>query len=174
VLKVEDKKKERMENLTSLKLRKITFIILAGCLAAIFFSSFNLIIAKSRDVKRRVDIKVLAKALDLYYDKYGYYPASDDDHRGWDLTYEEGEIRFLDILRQEGFIDKIVADPINNVTFLYRYQKYPAGSFGCDQSFYILQILNFELSTNDTGRGICPEMDWGKDAPNGYTIQAFD
>ncbi|MDD5291494.1 MAG: hypothetical protein PHZ04_05350 [Patescibacteria group bacterium] len=165
-----------MENLTSLKLRKITFIVLVCCLAAIFFSSFNLIIAKAHDVKRRADIKVLAKALDLYHDKYGYYPESDDDQRGWDLTYDSaaGEIRFLNVLKEEGFIDKAVADPMNNATFLYRYQKYPAGSFGCSQSFYILQIINFELPTGNTGRGLCPEMDWGEDAPNGYTVQAFD
>ena len=145
-------------------------------MAAIFFSSFNLIIAKAHDVKRRADIKVLTKALDLYHDKYGYYPESDNDQRGWDLTYKEagGEIRFLNILKEEGFLDKIVIDPINNATFLYRYQKYPAGSFGCGQSFYILQILNFELPTDNNGRGECLEMDWVKDAPNGYTIQSFD
>ena len=165
-----------MENLTGIKLRKITFIVLICCLAAIFFSSFNLIIAKSRDVKRRADIKVLTKALDLYHDKYGRYPESDDDHQGWDLTYnpKAGEARFLNILKEEGFLDKTVADPINDATFLYRYQKYPTGSFECSQSFYTLQILNFELPTNNIGRGACPEMDWVQDAPNGYTIQAFD
>ncbi|MDD5031802.1 MAG: hypothetical protein PHR36_02025 [Patescibacteria group bacterium] len=169
-----------MENLNDLKssakLRRIAFIVLIFCLVAIFFSSFNLMIAKSHDVKRRADIKILSQALDLYHDKYGHYPESDNDQKGWDLTYGKNkkEAHFLDILKEEKILDKIVADPVNNASFFYRYQKYPAGSFGCHRPFYILQIMNFEFPTDNTGRGICPETNWEKDAPNGYTVQAFD
>lgn len=165
-----------MENLDYLKLRKISFLVLIGCLAAIFFSSLNLVVAKTRDVKRRADIKILTEALDLFHDRYGYYPESSDDWQGWNLTYKikGNETNFLGLLEEWGFINKSVQDPINDANFHYRYQKYSAGSFGCAHPFYILQILSFELPTENIGRGICPQMNWAETAINGYTVQAFD
>jgi len=164
-----------MDSLSFLKLKKVSFFIVAGCLALIFFSSFDLIVAKTRDVKRRADFKVLTSALDIYYDKHGYYPEGGDDWRGWNMSYhpEGREAHFLESLKNEKIIDKDVRDPINDQDFYYRYQKYPAGSYGCAHPFYILQILSFGLTTNDIGQGKCPEMDWTELAPNGYTVQVF-
>ncbi|MFH1427123.1 MAG: hypothetical protein ABIG60_01165 [Patescibacteria group bacterium] len=163
-------------NLNFLRLRKITFLILIGCLIAIFISGFDTIVSKTRDVKRKADLKNLTKALNLYYDKYGFYPISDNDWRDWDLTYEfkGAELNFLKILVEENFINKMVVDPLNTPNYYYRYQKYPAGSFGCEKAFYILQLSSFELPTADIGAGACPGMNWVEIAPNGYTFQAFD
>lgn len=162
--------------LTSIKLRKLFFIVFITCFIAIFISSFDTILAKSRDVKRKADIKVITKALDLYYDKYGFYPESVDDWRGWDLTYDYKNSggSFLKVLKEEGFINKEVNDPINNSTHYYRYKKYFAESLGCKKPFYILQIINFELFTDKNGKGICSELNWADMAPNGYTIQVFE
>ncbi len=159
-----------------LKLRKVSFLVVACCLAALFFSGFDVILSKTRDVKRRADINVLVQALDLYYGKFGHYPESTDDWQGWDLTsgYRESEPGFLQILKTEGFLDKTVVDSVNNVDYYYRYRKYPAGSFGCDRPFYILQIVNFELPAKNIGRGQCPDFDWTGTAANGYTVQRFD
>ncbi|MFH1822917.1 MAG: hypothetical protein ABH830_04420 [Patescibacteria group bacterium] len=163
-------------NLNFLRLRKITSIILIVCLIAIFILGFDPIISKARDVKRKADLKNLTVALNLYYDKYGFYPSSDNDWRDWDLTYEfkGAELNFLKILVDENFINKMVIDPLNTSNFYYRYQKYPARSLGCEKAFYILQLTSFELPTSDIGAGACPGMDWTEIAPNGYTIQAFD
>ncbi len=164
------------EELGSRKLNQIFFLVIIICLTAVFISSFETIFAKARDVKRRADIKTLVKALDLYYDKYGFYPESTDDWRGWDLTcdYKNFGSGFLEVLEKEGFINKEISDPINDSTHYYRYQKYPAGSFGCAKPFYILQVINFELLMDKNGQGICEEMDWLETAPNGFTIQVFD
>ena len=166
--------KKMSDSLTYLKLRKISFIIVVICIATIIISGFDTIMAKIRDVKRKADVNSVVKALDLYYDEYGFFPESIDDWRGWDLTYEYKEKGFLDILKEKRYIDRVVKDPINNATHHYRYQKYPAGSFGCEKSFYILQILSFELPTYKNGGGSCSELNWTELAPNGYTVQMFD
>jgi len=165
-----------LENTTYTKLRKMSFVIFFCCLVAIFFSGFDTILAKTRDIKRRADIKILTKALDLYHNEYGYYPDSANDWYGWDLTYKykDRETGFLKIIKDKGLIDKTISDPINNANHYYRYQKYPAGSFGCEKSFYILQIISFELPTKNIGQGECPELNWVESAANGYTIQVFD
>lgn len=121
-------------------------------------------------------MRLLVKALDLYYDKYGKYLDSADDWQGWDLSigYSGGRPSFLSNLRDEGFIDREAVDPINDPVYHYRYQKYQAGDYGCATAFYILQAVNFELSAKDNGWGQCPELNWVESVPNGYTTQNID
>jgi len=163
-------------NFNHIRTRRIIAVLVVLCLAVVFFVGFNTIRSKAKDIKRRADVKMLAKALDLYHDNHGYYLRSIDDWQGWDLTYEYrgGELNFLAGLKEEGLIDRMVRDPLNDDTFHYRYQKFNSGDYGCDKSFYILQITNFELSTSNNGYGQCPELNWVELAPNGYTIQVFD
>jgi len=158
------------------RMKKLVAVVFIGCLIIIFLSGFDIIKSKVRDVKRRADIKVLIKALDLYNDKYGKYPDSINDWQGWDLSisYNDGRGEFINRLKEEKFVDREIKDPINDVIYHYRYQKFKAGDYGCKNSFYILQIANFELLTKDNGQGECPELNWEKLAPNGYTIQFFD
>lgn len=119
---------------------------------------------------------VLIKALALYHDKYGRYPDSINDWQGWDLSigYNGGRVEFIDKLKDDGLADREIKDPINDSAYHYRYQKLRAGDYGCENSFYILQVANFELLTKNNGRGECPELNWAKLAPNGYTAQDFD
>ena len=151
-------------------------VVFIGCLIVLFLSVFDMIKSKARDVKRRSDIKVLIKALDLYHDKYNKYPDSINDWQGWDLSisHNGGKVEFVNKLEEDGLVDREIKDPINDVAYHYRYSKFQAGDYGCENSFYILQIANFELSTKNNGRGECPELDWAKSAPNGYTVQSFD
>ncbi|MEA3464258.1 MAG: hypothetical protein U9R14_04270 [Patescibacteria group bacterium] len=158
------------------KLRRMFTIVFICCLTIVLFISFDIMMAKVRDIKRRVDAKTLVKALDLYHDEYGSYPVSINDWRGWDLTckLEGGEAGFLKMLKDNKLIDKMVSDPINDATYYYQYQKYAAGDYGCANSFYILQIINFELPTTDNGAGSCSGLNWVDLAPNGWTAQGFD
>lgn len=162
--------------LTNLRVQRLVAIVFFICLTIVFFISFNTIKAKAKDIKRRADISILVKALDLYHDKYGNYPTSVDDWRGWDLTYEFNgrEQNFLQLLKEQSFINKMIVDPINNATYHYRYQKFATSEAGCKEAFYILQITNFELPTTNNGRGQCPDFNWGELTPNGYTVQGFD
>ncbi|MBI4779391.1 hypothetical protein HY797_02985 [Candidatus Falkowbacteria bacterium] len=165
-----------LNNFSYQRLQKLVAVVFIGCLIVLFLSGFDTIKSKSRDIKRRADIKILIKALDLYHDKYGKYPDSINDWQGWDLSigYNGDKTDFIDRLREEGFLNKEIKDPINNTSYHYRYQKFKAGDYGCKNSFYILQIVNFELSTGNNGGGECPELNWAESAPNGYTAQDFD
>lgn len=165
-----------LNNFTYERLQKLVAVVFIGCLMVLFLSGFDTIKAKARDVKRRADIKVLTKALDLYHDKYGKYPDSIDDWQGWDLSisYNGGRTEFISKLKEQNLVDREIKDPINDVAYHYRYQKFPAGAYGCQNSFYILQIVNFELPTENNGRGECPGLNWGALAPNGYTVQDID
>lgn len=165
-----------LNNFTYVRLQKLVVIVFIGCLIILFLTGFDTIKSKIRDVKRRADINVLVKALDLYHDKYGKYPDSIDDWQGWDLSigYSGGKVDFINKLKDEGLIDKAVKDPINDVSYHYRYQKFQAGDYGCQNSFYILQVANFELSAKNNGKGECPEFNWAELVPNGFTVQGFD
>ena len=158
------------------RMQKLVAVVFIGCLIIIFLSGFDIIKSKVSDIKRRADIKVLIKALDLYNDKYGKYPDSINDWYGWDLSisYNGGRAEFINKLKEESFIDREIKDPTNDAAYHYRYQKFKAGDYDCKDSFYILQIANFELLTKDNGQGECPELNWAELAPNGYTIQVFD
>ncbi|MDO8592488.1 MAG: hypothetical protein Q7R92_01780 [bacterium] len=165
-----------ISNVAPHRMQKLVAMVFAGCLVVLFFSGFSTIKAKISDIKRRADINVLVKALDLYHDKYGAYPDSINDWQGWDLSiaYNGGGSGFLNMVKAAGLIDRLAADPINNASYHYRYQKYSAGEYGCKNSFYILQAVSFELPNNDNGKGQCPEFNWVESSPNGYTVQVFD
>lgn len=165
-----------LNNFTYEKFQKLIAIVFIGCLIMLFLSGFDMVKSKSRDVKRRADIKVLTRALDLYHDKYGKYPDSVNDWQGWNLSigYNGSSIKFVNELKEEGFVDREIKDPVNDVAYHYRYRKFQAGEYGCQNSFYILQIAGFELATKNNGRGECPELNWVELAPNGYTVQDFD
>jgi hypothetical protein len=165
-----------LNNFSYARMQKLVAVVFIGCVMMLFLSGFDMIKSKVRDVKRRADIKILIKALDLYHDKYGKYPDSINDWQGWNLSisYNGGKVEFINKLKEEGLIDRETKDPINDVAYYYRYQKFQTGDYGCKNSFYVLQIINFELPTEDNGRGECPELNWAKLAPNGYTAQDFD
>jgi hypothetical protein len=164
-----------LDNISSVKFRKVTFLIAIACMMAIFVSGFETMIAKSNDVKRRADIREIEKALDIYHDKHGVYPDSIEDWREWDLSFKyKDSSGFLEILKKEGILVNSVFDPINNANYHYRYAKYKAGDYECQKPYYILQITNFEVATEKNGKGFCPGFDFIEEAPNGYTVQGFD
>lgn len=165
-----------LNNFTSARLQKLVAVVFIGCVMALFLSGFDTIKAKARDIKRRADIKILIKALDLYHDKYDKYPDSVNDWQSWDLSisYNGGKAEFINKFEEEGLVDREIKDPLNDVAYHYRYQKFQAGDYGCENSFYILQVASFELPTKNNGRGECPELNWAQSAPNGYTTQDFD
>jgi len=166
-----------INNITSRRMIKLVALIFVGCAIVLLFTTFDMIKSRIRDAERRSGIKNLAKALELYHDKYDNYPDSANDGQGWDLSsnYDSnGEPDFLTALKTEGFINRTIGDPVNDIFYYYRYRKYKAGEFGCQNSFYILQIANFELPAKDNGVGECPDFNWVQTTLNGYTVQGFD
>ena len=160
----------------SSKLQKSLAMVIVTCVAIIFFASFDDIQAKSRDAKRMSNAQEINKALDIYYDKYGKYPVTEDeDYGGWDTTVEpEGELlQFIPQLVNEQILNSHAIDPKNDKIYYYRYQEFPRGSFLCDRPFVIFQVFNFETAQDNHGTGECPERNFADEAPNGFTIQKF-
>ena len=165
------------KNLSSLKLNKILLLIFVVFLIILLVASFNIIIRKARDTKRMVDVKQIQTALAVYQSEHGFFPESqNEDSLGWDVSFGKNkkEYDFLNILKEDDIIESVIKDPINSDMNFYRYQKFPAGSYGCRKSFYILQIMNFEQSREYSGYGVCPERDFVQEALNGYTLQVFE
>ena len=168
---------QEKNRLANFRLQKIFSLILVLFLVILSILSFDYIRAKVRDQKRKIDLRQISLALDMYYDIYQKYPeVIDKDFGEWDTTYEPDrqEKSFLDILVKNNFINYLPYDPINNEFYHYRYAYYPAGKYGCEKPFYILQLSNFEQLGGSNGFGGCPEMNFVNFAENGYTIQRFE
>lgn len=160
------------------KVSKIFAWFLILTLTVLCINYMDLIFAKVRDIKRKIDIKQLQTALAIYQNKFNELPESIDyDFGAWDSSLEpqkHSAKEFLNILLQEKIVDKKIKDPLNYEDYYYLYQQFPAGSYGCEKPFAILQIKNFELSTKDHGNGSCPKKNFMTNAPNGYTLQIFE
>ena len=159
------------------RIQKIFNITVVLFLITLSITSFDIIRAKIKDVKRKADIKQLQTALDLYQSIFNTFPeVTDSDFHGWDTTYEpsNSEFSFIDSLAKANLIDQMSKDPVNSARYYYRYKKFPRNSFGCKNPFYILQIMNFENKIKERGWGECPERNFVNEAPNGFTIQIFE
>lgn len=152
-------------------------MLLVLVLIGLTISYLDLIQGKVRDIKRRADFRQLQTALAIYQDKFNALPVVfDNDPDGWDNSLESIEYakEFLSVLKQKQIINQEITDPLNAGSYYYRYKKFPAGAYGCDKPFIVLQINNFEVYTKDHGAGSCPKRDFVSEAPNGYTVQIFE
>jgi len=153
--------------------RIIVVVLMCGALifAIIYLNSRW---ADIRDIRRRADAQSIIKALDFYSIQTGYYPKnSENDGDGWDKSNDLAR-SFLHPLSEFGLISSLIFDPKNNETYYYRYQKFAAGVFGCSRAFAVFQITDFENNISDLGYGSCPEFNWIKLAPNGFTWFGVD
>lgn len=161
----------------SSKLQKSLAMVIVACIAILFFSSFDKIQSKSRDAKRLSDAQEVLRAMELYFDRHGSYPTTDDlDYGGFDTSIEpRGQAPdFMSVLVQDKILSQYPQDPINDEYYYYRYQKFPRGSFGCNRPFVIFQIFNFETPQDSHGGGACPDRNFADEAPNGFTIMKFE
>jgi len=100
-------------------------IAIVGLLATFFLINFRASQQKARDNKRIADIQVVIDALELYRDKYGYYPgpgAENPNHRVQNSGEVIGAGGFIDTALSE-FI-RIPTDPFyvsDPATYYYSY-----------------------------------------------------
>jgi len=120
----------------------------------------------ARDARRLADIKMLRAAIEEYYADTGDYPVAgaNSSYGGWDVSHDGG---FIDVLQDEGYIDELKTDPVDDVTYHYRYYVYEKGSYGCSgERFYVLGIRNFEsaaFASRNRGFFKCASRDWGNE-----------
>lgn len=161
-------RREKFKGFTLVELLVVISII--GFLSTLALVSLRNAREKARDARRLADMRQIQTALDLYYDKFGYFPGNNDnDCGGWDAGFNGGTSSgdpFIGPLASEGII-KVPGDPATTGACEgYRYYRYPAGSSGCDAAkgaFYVLGVVNMETSPNPypgSPGWSCPSRNW--------------
>jgi len=115
----------------------LVIISIIGLLAAVVLVAMNSARIKSRDARRRADLRQMATALALDYDKNGSYTqpencTSDNSFAGCDGngTGNWGANSDLQKLVAEGFLARLPIDPRNNATYKYTYEPWNANEGG--------------------------------------------
>jgi len=100
----------------------LVVIAVIGILAAVVLASLNSARAKSRDARRKADLRQIVIALELYKDTYGTYIVTGAGHTsypggGW-FAYQGGSTYPLSVaqgLVNAGVVSQIIKDPSGDV-----------------------------------------------------------
>ena len=166
---------EGQEDQTKALLSKVLIMVIVVCMLVVSIIYLNSRWSKIRDVRRRGDFQSIIKALEFYSSEYGHFPVTeDDDGDGWDKSNDLVDLDFLEPLVSSGLLTFRPFDPKNDTEYYYRYQKFHRGDFGCTRDFAIFQVTQFETETDQHGSGECPDIDFTKLVPNGYTWLGYE
>lgn len=77
---------------------------------------------KARDAKRKADLIQIVKALDLYFEKYGFYPSGPIGHDVIGSYFSTDGGNWIPGLQE--FLPKIPRDPINNLPMPWGAGRY--------------------------------------------------
>lgn len=145
----------RKKGFTLIELLVVLAII--GILAIVVLVSLNSARAKARDARRLQDMQNITKALYMYYDSNGSFPANTDTDCTTDLTWDTGyysnggDTSFINSLVTSGLFSKVPGDPTNtDICGGYRYRRYAAGTNGCAVSrgtYFVLGVEDMETSS---------------------------
>lgn len=131
--------------------------------------------SRIRDIRRKADAQEIIKALRFYNIQHNEFPDDiDDDGDGWDNSNDREKRSFLESLVAIGLFATPPFDPLNNEDYYYRYQKFPAGSYGCARPFAVFQVVQFETKNLEAGEGECRNINFTQLAPYGFTWQEFE
>ncbi len=100
----------------------LVVIAIIGVLAGIVVTSLNSARAKSRDARRKADLKQLYTALNLYYNQTGGFPINRNPCCG----YPDTSPNFLQELVDQGFLARNPKSPTSDRP--YYYYNYGAGN----------------------------------------------
>lgn len=125
----------------------LVVISIIGLISVASIVALNGARAKARDARRYNDLKVIKKALDLYYFDHGAYPNS-----GFAYSNQTAFVdNLLTPLYNDGYILQEIVDPVNSGSMLYFYSK---GSFCGSNAGYILGA--YDLESEDYAGSINP------------------
>jgi len=142
-------------------------IVVIGILAAITIVAYNGVQQRARDSRRKQDVEVIAKSLELYYIDNGKYPTSSGStaiNASWSTTADSSWANLATQLKP--YANNLPADPVStpNVSFLtggynYSYYSDPNGGGGwCGTTNNQMFILIYKVegsSQSDTLQGDC-------------------
>jgi prepilin-type N-terminal cleavage/methylation domain-containing protein len=123
--------------------------------------------ASARDARRMQAIETVRQAVERYHEEKGEYPAPNQNasYGGWDVSHDGDFVRAL---RDAGYLEQDLVDPVNDETYHYRYFVYGPGSYGCagGTPYYVLGIRNFEsadFAARSAGSFQCPSRNWASE-----------
>lgn len=127
--------KNHKHGFTLIELMVVISII--GLMASVVLAAMSSARTKARDTQRIRDLQEISKAIELYYDKYGYYPIR-SALAAVVATSASGNANWSSLenaLRSEGFLPTLSRDPVNSGSimssatgYLYRYQVNAGGT----------------------------------------------
>lgn len=127
----------------------LVVITIIGILASIGLNSFTSAQIKSRDVKRKTNLKQISDSLEAYYNDHGQYPAEADIVWGASLTDANGTI----------YMVQLPADPTLGLSYNYAYldsgKKYQLyAHLENDQDLNLITITGPQCGTKVCNYGI--------------------
>lgn len=170
-------------------------VVVIAILAAITLVTYNGVQARARDTRRLQDMSTIVKALELYRQTVGQYPAaiSTPNASGWEVsTNGTAATNFLSALVTSNTVSSVPVDPVNKADplflgadragekNLYFYHRYSAGANGCDPArgdYYVVGVTRMDTVPKGQNHPkspgfICPDVDWsmrGAWVTGGYT-----
>jgi prepilin-type N-terminal cleavage/methylation domain-containing protein len=165
----------------------LVVIAIVGLLSSLILASLNTARMKSRDARRLADMRQLVNALEIFRDRYGWYPGSisaagyvsnygESTTCSWDSSNidQDGDGEpFLEPLKDSGILTSVPVDPVGGVScggYAYLYYRYPPGHQGCPVSrggFYVLGVVDLEGKTRNQSVGLSPGWDCNVDSAGG-------
>jgi type II secretion system protein G len=167
--------KKNQKGFTLIELLVVIAII--GLLASVAMVSLTKARAKARDVKRIADIEQFTKALELYYNTNGQYPASGGAASPGASRSTSNDASWTTLeTAMSPFMAKLPKDPLNtntgwaNTANTYTYSYYSLGG-GCPQQWYMIvyRIDDANLRTSP-GMTTCNGTVYEYGGPNVITV----
>lgn len=135
-------------------------IVVIAILAAITLVTYNGVVQRSNDTKRKADLRAMQQALARYQVANGSFPttAPNPGNSTWELSSDP---EFLKSLTEFTGASVFAAPGENNTLNLYAYHSFSAGSYGCPVAagpFYVLWIkgMQTQVGTATVETNSCP------------------
>ncbi|MCC2631082.1 MAG: Pili subunit [Candidatus Paceibacter sp.] len=154
----------------------LVVISIISLLSAVVLGNLNNARMKARDARRLSDMRQIVNALELFYDKYGWYPGTvsaagsvgnygETATCSWDssnIDQDSDGVPFIEPLIDAGFMRTVPGDPVGGVScggYTYLYYRYGAGNYNCPVSrgaFYVLGVVELDSKTRPQAAATSP------------------
>lgn len=123
-------------------------IAIIGILSATVLVSLNAARTKAEDARRKSDVALIARALELWNDKYGNYMetgsgcGSGGNGSGWfNLLYSGTTASMAECLKNDGLTAGVIIDPSGFVSANVTNQRHAYMKYSCASGTYIYASL---------------------------------
>ena len=156
-----------------------TVILVIGILATLVTMGYAGLQERARDSTRVSDMKTLAKALDVHKSRNGSFPDRSPSASSWASSHLHPTDYISGIAGSGLSLKTLPIDPVNDSTYRYVYDVYPAESYGCDKSlgsYYVLFIPRMETvpagSAHPDSPGFsCSGRNWATESGGAAWVQ---